>query len=110
LTTIADLLTRNAVGRDAVLEGIEVRERTSLRTFWVGDTDRERVFVVLDPNLKREGAARVATGERLTLVGLVHPSPPASEAVTRWGIDASTAQSVADRGVYLDVTEIRVAR
>jgi hypothetical protein len=110
LRKVPDLLTRNAVDRQAVLDAVEVRERTSLRTFWAGEADQERVFTVLDPDVKRVGGVQVTVGARVTLIGMVRPAPPANEAVTQWGINAATAQSVADRGTFLHVTEIRPAR
>lgn len=110
LRKVPDLLTRNAVGRQAVLDAVEVRERTSLRTFWAGEADQERVFAVLDPDVKRVGGVQVTAGARVTLIGMVRPAPPANEAGTQWGIDSATAQSVADHGTFLHVTEIRPAQ
>jgi hypothetical protein len=66
-----------------------------------------RVFVVLDPDVKR--AAEVALGEdsRVTLVGLVRRAPGPDVAARQWLIDAETAERVRDGGVYLHVTEVR---
>jgi hypothetical protein len=110
ITTIAGVLIRNAVGRQASLEGVEVRQVTSPRTFWFGPPDGQPAFAVLDPDVRRIGGAEVAAGTPLTLIGLVRPSPPAAEAMRQWQLDEPTARVVEDRGTYLHVTEVRPPR
>ena len=90
----------------ASLEGVHVREVTSVRTFWIG-TDGERAFVVLDPDVKRGGTVTIEPGARVTLVGMVRPAPPVAQAMSQWRIDEATARSLAERGTYLHATEIR---
>ena len=107
LTTLAEVVAANAVGRQASLESVEVREVTSPRTFWVGTAGGEQAFVVLDPDLKRTEGAAIATGRRVTLIGLVRPAPDTSTAIRQWKIDEATAESLAARGTYLHVTEIQ---
>jgi hypothetical protein len=108
LTRVAELVVANAIGRQASLERMRVREVTSPRTFWIGD-DHEMAFVVLDPDVKRGADARIAPGARVTLVGLVRPAPPPAEAMRQWAIDAATAKTLEERGTYLHATEIRPA-
>lgn len=110
LTRFADLLANNSVGREASLEAVEVREVISPRTFWAGPTDAERLFVVLDPDVKRDPGAEVTSGIRLTLIGLVRPAPTADAALADWDVDLATAQALVERGTYLHATEIRVVR
>ena len=107
LTTLAEVLAPGASGRRASLENVPVREVPSARTLWIGDA--ERVFVVLDPDVKRSHEARVLEGSRVTLIGLVRPSPPADVAVRQWNLDPATAQIVEQGGTYLYVTEVRPA-
>ena len=107
LTAVADLISRNAVGRQASLDRVEIREVTSPRTFWFGPEDREPVFAVLDPDVRRAGGAEIAAGASIALIGLVRPSPPAAQAIQQWQIDESTAQALEQRGIYLHVTEVR---
>jgi hypothetical protein len=109
LTTLAELVASNAVGRQASLESVEVREVTSPRTFWIGATAGERAFVVLDPDVTRAEGATIAAGERVTLIGLVRPAPDTATAMRQWKIDEATAMSLAERGTYLHVTEIRAS-
>ena len=107
LTTIADVLVRNAVGRQASLEGVEVRQVTSARTFWFGPAEDQPAFAVLDPDVRRTGGASVTAGATVTLIGLVRPSPPAEQAMRQWQLDEPTARAVEARGTYLHVTEVR---
>jgi hypothetical protein len=106
LTQIADLVVENVTGRQATLEGVPVLQVTSPRTFWIGEGD-ESAFVVLDPDVKRGPDVRIAPGQRVTLVGLVRPAPPVSDAMRQWAIDAATAESLQERGTYLHAIEIR---
>src|SRR4051812_31191015 len=47
LTAVAGLLARNAVGRQAALEDVEVRDLTSPRTFWIDVGHGMSAFAVL---------------------------------------------------------------
>ncbi len=61
LTQIAEVLTENSIGRRASLERVVVREVPSPRTLWIG-TDDDRVFVVLDPDVKNASAVPLRAG------------------------------------------------
>ena len=107
LTTLAEVLTTNALGRQASLEDVEVRQVVSDRTFWIGSGAEETAFAVLDPDVKRIDAPRIAPAMRVTLIGMVRPSPDPAEAVAQWKIDTGTAKLLQERGTYLPVTEVR---
>ena len=98
----------------ARLENVRVREVTSARTFWIGSSDQDRSFVVLDPDVKwageADGSARPALepGQRLTLVGLVRPAPAAAQAIRQWRVDEGTARALVEHGTYLHATEVRL--
>ena len=108
LTQIAEVLVDNSVGRRASLEQVVIRAVASPRTLWIG-SDSERVFVVLDPDVKNTYSVALQPGARVTLVGLVRASPPEDVAMRQWQLDQETAKTVRDRGTYLHVTEIRPA-
>ncbi len=108
LTAIVEVLSANAVGRQASLERVAIREVTSPRTFWIG-TGEESSFVVLDPDVKRSPDTRITRGARVTLIGLVRPAPAPAVAVRQWNIDPATADFVKQRGTYVHATEIRPA-
>jgi hypothetical protein len=107
LTTLAELVSNNAVGREASLEHVRIRERAGDRFYWIGSGDERPVFVVLDPDVKRTTETTLRPGARVTLIGIVRPVPKADEAMKQWHLPAATATLVADAGTYLYVTEIR---
>jgi hypothetical protein len=109
LTTLAEILAANSVGRRASLENVPVRQITSARTLWIGPEDDRPVFVVLDPDVRRHDGVQLTQGGRVTLIGLVRPAPPADNAARQWDLDADTARMVEDGGTYLHATEIRPA-
>jgi len=105
LTRIVEVLTQNSIGRQASLEKVVIREVVSPRALWIGEDD-QRVFVVLDPDVKNLSGVATSPGARVTLIGLVRAAPAENEAIAQWGLDAATAKAVHDRGTYLHVTEI----
>jgi hypothetical protein len=108
LTQIAEVLAENSIGRRASLERVVIRDVASPRALWIGG-DEERVFVVLDPDVKNASHVPIRAGERVTLIGLVRAAPPEDEAIRQWTLDPATAKTVRERGTYLHVTEIRPA-
>ena len=105
--TIAEAISTNAVGREASLEDVRIRERVGDRFYWIGSGDERPVFVVLDPDVKRATGTTLRPGARVTLIGIVRPVPTADEAQQQWHLPASIATVIADSGTYLHVTEIR---
>jgi hypothetical protein len=109
LTNITEMLTNNAVGREASLEHVQIRERVGDRSFWIGSGDERPVFVVLDEDVKRDSDLPIdlSPGRRVTLIGIVRPVPKADEAVTNWHVPAATGALIAESGTYLHATELR---
>jgi hypothetical protein len=108
LKQLAEVLSENSIGRQASLENVVVREVSSPRTLWIG-TDGERVFVVLDPDVKNPDSTTVQRGARLNLLGLVRAAPAEDVAIRQWALDPATAKTVREHRTYLHVTEIRPA-
>lgn len=106
LTQIAEVLAANSIDRQASLERVIIREIPSPRTLWIG-ADGERVFVVLDPDVKNLSGAPLRPGASVTLLGLVRAAPTEDTAIRQWAIDTATAAALQDRGTYLHVTEVR---
>jgi hypothetical protein len=114
LTRITDVAAATSVLRRASLENVRVVDLPSPRTAWIDSgsaplaaPSTERVFVVLDPDVKRPPDLVWQPGARVTLIGLVRPSPTAADAMRQWQIDDATATALERRGTYLHVTEIR---
>jgi hypothetical protein len=108
LTQLNEVRATAAVGRRASLENVRIREIPSARTLWIG-AEGDRVFVVLDPDVKKSHEARLAEGARITLIGLVRPSPRADVAIRQWSVDPATAQIVEQGATYVHATEVRPA-
>ena len=106
ITRIAEALTNNSIGRQASLERVIVHEVPSPRTLWIG-VNGDRLFVVLDPDVKNLAGTPVRPGASVTLLGLVRAAPTEETAMRQWAIDAPTAAALRDRGTYLHVTEVR---
>jgi hypothetical protein len=117
LTRITDIGASTSALRKAALENVRVIAVPSPRTGWIDSGSAplaapatERVFAVLDPDVKRAPDVQWQPGARLTLIGLVRPSPPSADAIRQWMIDEATAEELRARGTYLHVTEIRSPR
>lgn len=108
LSQLSEVPATSSIGRRAMLDSVPIRLIPSERTMWIG-TDDDRVFVVLDPDVKRSHEARMTEGARVTLVGLVRRAPAADSAMRQWALDEETARSVEAAGTYLHVTEVRPA-
>jgi hypothetical protein len=107
LTTLAEVMSNNAVGREASLEHVSIRERAGDRFYWIGSGDERPIFVVLDPDVKRTTATTLRPGARVTLIGIVRPVPTVQDVEQQWHLPAATATLIAESGTYLHVTEIR---
>ena len=105
LTQIAELLADNSIGRRASLERVVVGEVPSPRTLWIRTGD-DRVFAVLDPDVKNPSSVPLEAGAQVTLIGLVRAAPPEDAAMRQWALDAATAKAVREHGTYLHVTEV----
>src|SRR5688500_18998278 len=103
-----DVLRPASIGRQAFLERVAIDTIPSARTLWIG-ADGARLFVVLDPDVKQSHEARIVEGGRVTLIGLVRRAPTADTAMRQWALDADTARTVEQAGIYLHVTEVRPA-
>ena len=73
-------------------------------------TERWEIFANLGYlDSENQSQNSVNNGRRLTLIGLVRPAPDTATAIRQWHIDEATAKSLAERGTYLHVTEIRAS-
>ena len=109
LTQLAEVLADNSIGRQASLEDMIIRQVPSARTLWIG-SGGDRVFVVLDPDVKNVSGTALHPGASVTLLGLVRAAPPEDTAMRQWAIDAATAAALHERGTYLHVTEVRAGK
>src|SRR6478672_1440662 len=79
------------------------------RTFWVGTSNTQRLFVVLDPALdkgKAEQAVQIKDGQTLDLTGVLKPIPSADLAQKQWGLSAAEAKQIRTQKLYLQTDKI----
>jgi hypothetical protein len=105
--TIAELMSNNAIGREASLEHVSIRERVGDRFYWIESGAEKPVFVVLDPDVKRTTETTLRPGARVDLIGIVRPVPMVEQIEQQWHLPEAIATIVAGSGTYLHVTEIR---
>jgi len=77
---------------------VKVQSVVGDRTFWVGSSNAQRVFVVLAPNLDEgtvENKVVVKPGQTLDLAGVLKPVPSVKQAQQQWkGLTAAEAQGL----------------
>ncbi|MBD2255919.1 hypothetical protein H6G14_32715 [Nostoc parmelioides FACHB-3921] len=90
---------------------VKVQSVVGDRTFWVGSSNAQRVFVVLAPNLDEgtvENKVVVKPGQTLDLAGVLKPVPSVKQAQQQWkGLSATEAQGLKEQIIYLQASQIR---
>ncbi|MDZ8052598.1 MAG: hypothetical protein RMX68_029065 [Aulosira sp. ZfuVER01] len=99
------------VNRPVQFTNVNVQSVVGDRTFWVGSSNTQRVFVVLAPNLDAgtaENKIVVKKGQTLDLAGVLKPVPSVKQAQQQWkGLTATEAQGLKNQIVYLQANQIR---
>ena len=97
--------TRGAslAGRCVELDGVEVQAVTGDVTFWVGRSETQRTFVVLNEVKQGETPVRVREGQRLGIKGTLQPTPIKGVDVT-----ASDRAALAQEVVYIHAESVRI--
>jgi hypothetical protein len=98
------------IDRPVQFTNVKVQSVVGDRTFWVGSSNAQRVFVVLSPNLD-EGTAEkkvvVKPGQTLDLAGVLKPVPNVKQAQQQWkGLTAAEAQGLKEQIIYLQANQI----
>ncbi|MBA3779062.1 MAG: hypothetical protein H0X16_07180, partial [Chloroflexi bacterium] len=62
-------------GPPSELDAVEVLSVTGDVTFWVGPSEAEQTFVVLDESIQGETAVTVRAGQRLRIIGTMMETP-----------------------------------
>ncbi|MBD2353124.1 hypothetical protein H6G41_00550 [Tolypothrix sp. FACHB-123] len=99
------------VNRPVQFTNVNVQSVVGDRTFWVGSSNTQRVFVVLAPKLDAgtaENKVVVKPGQTLDLAGVLKPAPSAKQAQQQWkGLTATEAQGLQNQIIYLEANQIR---
>ncbi|BAY09672.1 hypothetical protein [Calothrix sp. NIES-2098] len=99
------------VNRPVQFSNVRVQSVVGDRTFWVGSSNTQRVFVVLAPKLDAGSAEQkivVKPGQTLDLAGVLKSVPSVKQAQQQWkGLTATEAQGLKNQVVYLEANQIR---
>ncbi|BAZ00760.1 hypothetical protein NIES37_47560 [Tolypothrix tenuis PCC 7101] len=99
------------VNRPVQFTNVNVQSVVGDRTFWVGSSNAQRVFVVLAPNLdagSAENKVVVKAGQTLDLAGVLKLVPSVKQAQQQWkGLTATEAQGLKNQVIYLEASQIR---
>ncbi len=102
----ADPLT--FVGRKAKLTAVTVQKVLSDRAFFVGPTPQQQMLVLLDKGLDAgaSGASKVtiATGQPVSLVGIVEKMPTQEAISQQYQISGDNYTAIQDQKAYLHAT------
>ena len=99
------------VNKPVQFTNVNVQSVVGDRTFWVGSSNTQRIFVVLAPKLdagSAENKVVVKPGQTLDLAGVLKSVPSVKQAQQQWkGLTATEAQGLKNQVVYLEANQIR---
>ena len=114
LTGAADKQT--LVGKRVNLKNLKVLSVPGDRTFYVGDNEGQKIFVVLDevktPNTAIEGRYDITAGQTVSLNGIIEKMPSVAEAKQRFGrlMDEKELNKLKDQPILLHVSAVDVKK
>ncbi len=92
-------------GRCVQLDGAPVLSVTGDVTFWLGTSDQDRAFVVLNERTQGERAVTVRPGQRLGITGTLERTP-----VRGVALDAGDARALEREVIYIRAERVSVTR
>ncbi|OUL22350.1 hypothetical protein BV372_30680 [Nostoc sp. T09] len=108
---ISNANKQTLVNRPVQFTNVNVQSVVGDRTFWVGSSNNQRVFVVLASNLDAgtaENKVVVKKGQTLDLAGVLKPVPSVKQAQQQWkGLTTTEAQGLKNQIIYLEANQIR---
>jgi len=111
LLVITNANRQTLVDRPVNFQNVNVQSVVGDRTFWVGSSNTQRLFVVLAPNLDAgtaENKVVVKQGQLLDLAGVLKTVPSVKQAQQQWkGLNATEAQGLQNQIIYLEANRIR---
>ena len=100
------------VGKPVQLTNVRVQDVVGDQTFWVGPSETQHLFVVLEEDRTRaqkvEGQVDVNEGQRVTIRGEIRKLPSAEEARREWGISPQTFEALQKEPVYLHARSVNI--
>lgn len=90
---------------------VKVHSVVSDRSFWVGPSNIQKVFVVLDEALdsgRAEKNINIKMGQTLALNGLIRTLPSMDEAQKQWSLSAIETSALKNQKVYLQAEKVEL--
>lgn len=113
-TTVQQLLSgqgMNMVGRQIVLQDVEVRATTHKHAAWIGSNGHEKLLVLM-PDMKPMNPdgknTQMGEDDLVTITGTVEQAPPAAQLKHAWGVDGDKTSRVERAGVVVRASQITV--
>ncbi len=99
-------------GRPVQLGGVKVQSVVGDKTFWVGPSETQRLFVFLEEDKtagqKVEGKVDVNAGQTVSITGELRKLPGAEEAQKQLGLSPQAYEALKQGQVYLYARTVKV--
>ena len=102
---------QSLANRRVLFTDVKVHSVVSDRSFWVGPSNIQKVFVVLDEALdsgRAEKNINIKMGQTLTLNGLIRTLPSMDEAQKQWSLSATETSALKNQKVYLQAEKVQL--
>ncbi|MBW3637867.1 MAG: hypothetical protein KY445_15600 [Armatimonadetes bacterium] len=100
------------INRRVELSGVKVQSVVGDKTFWVGPSANQRLFVVLEeektPNTPVEGKVDVNAGQTVTMSGTIKKMPAMAEIRNRWTLTDAETAPLKNEPIYLHVDKVQI--
>ncbi len=100
------------VGRQVELSGVRVQDVVGDKTFWIGPSQSQRLFVFLEEDRTAakpvEGKVDVNPGQTVAIQGELRRLPSAEEAQRQWGMTPQAFEALKQAQVYLHARSVQI--
>ncbi|MGB3204873.1 MAG: hypothetical protein WBB28_07800 [Crinalium sp.] len=100
---------QSLVNRRVQFTNVKVQNVNGDRTFWVGQSNNQRLLVVLDPALDKGRAEKrvdINSGQTLDITGVIKQMPTPQQAQQQWGLTAAESQALQNQRIYLQADQV----
>lgn len=104
---------QSVAGSRVALTGVTVQSVVGDKTFWVGPSADEQVFVVIEEDETGgsvEGGVDVQQGQTISLAGVVRQTPSKDDAMRRWNLSEADATALADTKLFIRAQQVQVSQ
>jgi hypothetical protein len=89
------------IQRRIMMPNVNVQQVVGPRTFWIGPTLGQRMFVFVREDRAGDATLDIVAGHQVTLMGEVRAMPPLTDAQVRdWGLNRDQARDLANQRYY----------